>query len=167
MPTKATPPTKDMRLPPALFILRVDKRSVEEVATWRSLIHSDGLPTPFDKLAVAEVVAWRSRGRILRTAGLPLNLQQLERGRWPQKQSSRQHQNQNHHNYAEGESQADQGTWHLEEGHGHLGEPNAKSGILLLFVKTSSQYMDLECSLSDQCVWGGLETWIRMAFGNQ
>ena len=58
-----------------LFILTVDKRSVAEVAAWRSLIHSDGFPTPFDKRAVAEVVAWRSRGRILRTAGLPLNLQ--------------------------------------------------------------------------------------------
>ena len=78
---KATSPTKDMRLLPALFILTIDKRSVAEVATLGSLIHSDGLPTPFDKGAVAEVVAWRSWGRILRTAGLPLNLQQLERGR--------------------------------------------------------------------------------------
>ena len=54
---KATSLTNDMRLPPALFILTVDKHSVAEVATWRS------------------------RGRILRTAELPLNLQQLERGR--------------------------------------------------------------------------------------
>ena len=60
---KATPTTKDIRLLPALFILTVDKRSVAEVATWRSLIHSDNFPTQFDKHVVAEVLQrWQHGG---------------------------------------------------------------------------------------------------------
>ena len=96
-----------MRLLPSLFILTVDKRSVVEVATWRSLIHSDGFQTPLTNVPLQRCC----RGGSMEESG-----ENLENSRAASKsaaagarkvnieQRSHHHQHHlNHHHYREGE----------------------------------------------------------------